>query len=206
MLGFVALLLAPAAAFSSPGPAGRVSALSRSALLCSAASVPVGALTEPQSQVLYDGQCMVCLTNKAVLTFFDKRKQRLEFVNVRDPAYSPSNHGGVSYEDAMRHFHVIDQNGVVHEGSDAIMTAYSRVGLGWLMAILRFPLIRIFIDALYSVVSRHRYTISRFLPGGKALATAVSSLKDVNQAAQGYGCEDEEECMLPYDDDEDDVA
>ena len=33
-------------------------------------------------------------------------------------------------------------------------------------------------------------------------ATAVTSLKDVENAAMGYGCDDEEECMLDYDDDD----
>ena len=52
----------------------------------------------------------VCLTNKAILTFFDKRRKvkRLNFVNIREPGYSPTGNGGVSFEDAMRHFHVID--------------------------------------------------------------------------------------------------
>ena len=88
------------------------------------------------------------------------------------------------------------------EGSEAILQAYSKVGLGWLMAVLRFPLIRWAIDGVYALVSRHRYTISRLLPGGKQLAEAVSSLKDVESAAMGMGCDDEEECMLDYDDDE----
>jgi len=155
-------------------------------------------------KILYDGQCMVCLTNKAVLSFFDRRAvKRLDFVNIRDPGYSPSVNGGVLYEDAMKHFHVIDGTNVA-EGSEAILQAYSRVGLGWLMAVLRFPLIRWFIDRLYVFVSRHRYTISRLLPGGKQLASAVTSLKDVETAAMGGGCDDEEECMLDYDDDDDD--
>ena len=44
--------------------------------------------------------------------------------------------------------------------------------------------------------------ISRFMPGGRALANAVTSVHDLNKAAQGEGCDDEEECMLPYDDDD----
>ena len=100
----------------------------------------------------------MCLTNKALLTFFDRRREkRLSFVNIRDDNYSPSKHGGVSYADAMRHFHVIDGDHVA-EGSEAILTAYTKVGLGWLMAVLRFPLIRWLVDGLYAVISRHRYT------------------------------------------------
>ena len=89
-------------------------------------------------------------------------------------------------------------------GSEAVLTAYSKVGLGWLMAVLRFPLIRWLVDMSYRVVSRHRHTISRFLPGGAAMATAVSQIKDMESAAMGQGCDDEEECMLDYDDDDDD--
>ena len=70
------------------------------------------------------------------------------------------------------------------------------------MTILRFPLIRFFIDIVYSVVSKHRYTISRWLPGGKALTEAIDGLNEVNMGAQGFGCDNEEECMLDYDDDE----
>ena len=138
----------------------------------------------------------MCLTNKAVLSFFDwRRTKRLQFVNIRDADYTPTGNGGVTFEDAMRHFHVIE-GATVAEGSEAVLLAYSKVGLGWLMAVLRFPLIRWAVDLLYAVVSKHRYTISKFLPGGKALASAVSQLKDVETAAMGGGCDDEEECML----------
>lgn len=89
-------------------------------------------------------------------------------------------------------------------GSEAVLEAYSKVGLGWLMNVLRLPIIRFLIDGLYSIVSKHRYRISRWLPGGKALTEGISQLKDVQSASDGIGCEDEEECMLDYDDDDDD--
>lgn len=52
-----------------------------------------------------------------------------------------------------------------------------------------------------------RVAVSRLLPGGAQLASAVTQLHDVESAAMGYGCEDEEECMLDYgDEDEDDAT
>jgi hypothetical protein len=90
----------------------------------------------------------------------------------------------------------------VTEGSEAVLAAYSRVGLGWLMGVLRLPIIRWAVDLLYRFVSRHRFTISKVLPGGRALATAVGQLNDMGKAASGEGCDDEEECMLDYDDDD----
>ena len=193
------LLLSASAAYH-PGVVPRL-AYRRSSIIRSAAgALPI---EEAPTKVLYDGQCMVCLTNKAILTWFDRRKGRLDFVNIRDESYSPAANGGIAFEDAMRHFHTITE-GTVAEGSEAVLTAYSKVGLGWVMAVLRFPLIRWFIDGIYAIVSKHRYTISKFLPGGAKLADAVTQIKDVSTASMGGGCDDEEECMLDYDDDDDD--
>ena len=166
-------------------------------------AVPPPPLATLTSHVCYASQ--VCLTNKAVLSFFDRRGSKINFVDIRDESYSPAEHSNIQYADAMRHFHVIDGQGAISEGSEAVLTAYSKVGLGWMMAVLRFPLIRWFIDLLYAFVSKHRYTISKLLPGGKALASAVSSLNDLETAAMGGGCDDEEECMLDYDDEEEEA-
>ena len=38
----------------------------------------------------------------------DRKKTKINFVNIRDKSYNPSQHGGVLYEDAMRHLHVVD--------------------------------------------------------------------------------------------------
>uniref|UniRef100_A0A7S3BUR6 Thiol-disulfide oxidoreductase DCC n=1 Tax=Haptolina ericina TaxID=156174 RepID=A0A7S3BUR6_9EUKA len=190
-------------------PASRLSCSSRATLCSAAFAAPADgmAAASPEAlKVLYDGKCMVCLTNKRVLTLFDRAKTKLNFVNIQDKSYSPAQNGGILFEDAMRHFHVIDAEGTVHEGSDAVLMSYSAVGLGWLMAMLRFPPIRVMIDLLYRLVSRYRFAISRWLPGGRALAEAVTSLNDVQSAAQGYGCDDEDECILPDDDEDEDDA
>jgi predicted DCC family thiol-disulfide oxidoreductase YuxK len=275
------------------------------ALFSAAFSLPAdGEVLQQETplKVLYDGQCMVCLTNKRLLTFFesslffDKRKPMLSFVNIRDSDYDPDANGGIAFEDAMRHFHVrppphrpvnrpVDAQAsqdlttpvyprcsllhrrssmaserctrgrtpscyhtarcaqascpspgrlrtpshalarprcsptlsrhanarrchhnvaLVHARCAVTRFQMAQAGLGWLMAVLRFPLIRTFIEFAYKIVSKYRFQISRWLPGGKALASAVDSLNEVNKGAQGVGCNEEEECMLDYDDDDDD--
>jgi len=210
----LALLVPSASAFTVaprlPIPSRAPCVLSRATPCHAAFAIPADGLDAAPPEplkVLYDGKCMVCLTNKRVLTWFDRRNTKLNFVNIQDKGYNPAQNGGIDFEDAMRHFHVIDEVGTVHEGSDAVLTAYSAVGLGWFMGLLRFPPIRLVIDALYRVVSKYRFAISRWLPGGKALAGAVTSLNDMQSAADGYGCDDEDECILPdLDDDEDEDA
>ena len=97
-------------ALAPPGRYGSVTSLACVAprrVAPPSAAAAAAAIEESQTKILYDGQCMVCLTNKALLSFFDKRKQRLQFVDIRDPGYDPSDHGGIEFADAMRHFHVI---------------------------------------------------------------------------------------------------
>ena len=177
---------------------GRPALAPRPIVMAAAAAISAPAA---ELKVLYDARCMVCQTNKALLSFFD-RKKRLEFVDIRQPDYAPAAHGGVSYEDAMRHIHVIEPPSKVVSGSEAALVAYQKVGLGWFVALLKLPLIRWCIDVLYKFVSANRYTISKWMPGGRALASAVDSVSDLSAGAMGEGCDDEEECMLDYDDDE----
>mmetsp|Transcript_262 Transcript_262/g.796 ORF Transcript_262/g.796 Transcript_262/m.796 type:complete len:207 (-) Transcript_262:226-846(-) len=173
-----------------------------------AVSIPFARPSVPASplQVLYDGTCAVCLTNKALLTFFDRKRGRVSFVDINafgEGGYRVGEGGGViSRDEAMRHIHVIGPGAAVSSGADAVLSAYEAVGLGWLVAVLRLPIISLLIRAVYAFVSKHRYTLSRLLPGflTRRLFGAVNSLHQMDSAAQGFGCDDEEECELPYDD------
>ena len=50
---------------------------------------------------------------------------------------------------------------------DVTHEAWKAVGVGWLYAPLRWPLIRHVADAFYNVFAKHRYTISYLLTGKK---------------------------------------
>ena len=73
-------------------------------------------------EVLYDSQCMVCLTNKKLLTWFDRGREKVSFVDIRSKTYNGDEHGGVSFDDAMLHFHTVLE-GKVAEGSEAVFSA-----------------------------------------------------------------------------------
>ena len=188
-MAFVAMFMVTPPALLVPAAVGRSalahSMASRSTFSRRFAPPAAVAVASPGIEVLFDSQCMVCLTNKALLNWFDRGRERLSFIDIRSPSYSGAEHGGVSYDDAMAHFHVVARDGTVAEGSEAVFTAYQAVGLGWFINVLRLPIVRWLVDGMYSFVSRHRHTISRFMPGGRALANAVTSVHDLNKAAQG---------------------
>ena len=78
MLSLPALLL--------PAGASRPALATRSALpsVARRTSVPAAAAAAAAMEVLYDSQCMVCLTNKKLLTWFDRGREKVSFV-VRWP-------------------------------------------------------------------------------------------------------------------------
>ena len=61
-------------------------------------------------KVLFDSSCAVCLTNKAVLTALDRKRSKLEFVDILafpGTGYVAPNGEIITKDEAMRHIHVI---------------------------------------------------------------------------------------------------
>eukprot|EP00965_Chrysotila_dentata_P068240 2256447-Pleurochrysis_carterae.AAC.5 len=142
-------------------------------------ATPLAAEDAEPLRVLFDGKCAVCNTNVAILNFFDRRG-RLRFVDISVPNYLPDAHGGVTYEQAMRHIYLLGPGSDVRTGSEAVLAAYAAAGLGWLVFLLRSPPIRWAVDLAYRLVSHHRHTLSRFVPGGRRLADAVGAMHNVD--------------------------
>ena len=71
----------------------------------------------PQLTLLYDGGCPLCLRE---VTFLRRRDQRLHpdaarlaFVDIDAADYSPNQHNGISYREAMGRIHAIQADGTV---------------------------------------------------------------------------------------------
>ena len=64
-------------------------------------------------------------------------------------------------------YEAIDENGNVFTGLDVTHKAWSLVGVGWLYAPLRWPVISTIADIGYKIFAKHRYQISYLLTGKK---------------------------------------
>lgn len=62
---------------------------------------------------LYDGDCAMCRSLKAVLERQDNRKGKLSFVDISDPYYDPMQNMGIDYGEAMETIHAIRNDGTV---------------------------------------------------------------------------------------------
>jgi predicted DCC family thiol-disulfide oxidoreductase YuxK len=107
----------------------------------------------PSLTILFDGACPLCRREVTLLSRRDRALHgdapRLAFVDIDDPAYDPAAHGGISYREAMGRIHALDAEGGVLRDVAVFRRAYELVGLGWIYAPSRWPLLGGLADALY---------------------------------------------------------
>lgn len=116
--------------------------------------------------ILYDGQCPLCVKEMRHLLKADS-KQQIHLVDINSPELH-KHFPDVSYHAAMNKLHgyLEDHNGSkLITGLDVTYHAWRLVGKGWIIAPLRWPLIKNLADYCYLKFARHRFTISRWLTG-----------------------------------------
>ena len=111
--------------------------------------------------LLFDGGCPICVVEMTRLRGLD-RLSRLAFVNISAPGFVAAAYGATR-EAMMGRMHVMCPRVGLLTGMDALRASYTAVGLGWLLAPTRLPLIRPLVDWLYLGFARHRMRISRWL-------------------------------------------
>ena len=90
--------------------------------------------------LLFDGGCPLCVREVRFLRDRD-RHQRIAFVDIDASEYNPAAYGNISYRMAMGRIHALKPNGDVLQDIAVFREAYRLIGLGWLYAPTRWPLI-----------------------------------------------------------------
>ena len=114
----------------------------------------------PELTVLFDGGCPLCVRE---VTFLRRRDRRdaLGFVDIDALDYDPESHQGISYEKAMGRIHAITASGDVVRDVAVFREAYRLIGLGWLYAPTRWPVISVVVDWMYSIWAARRLQLTR---------------------------------------------
>ena len=114
--------------------------------------------------ILYDGGCPLCIRE---VTFLERRdRQRhadqttLAFVDIDRPDYDPQAHQGITYREAMGRIHGVEANGTVLQDLAVFRRAYELVGLGWLYAPTRWPVVGPLAEGAYGLWARLRLAIT----------------------------------------------
>jgi predicted DCC family thiol-disulfide oxidoreductase YuxK len=132
-------------------------------------------MPEGQFKLLYDGECPFCRREVEWLRRRD-RDGNLALQDIADPGFDPEQYG-LTREEVAGVLHGILPDGRVVRRVEAIRQAYQAVGLGWLVAPTRWPVIRGVLDGMYGIFARNRTRWGRFLgngcQSGKCAVTSV---------------------------------
>jgi predicted DCC family thiol-disulfide oxidoreductase YuxK len=98
-------------------------------------------------KVLYDGGCPLCSREIEFLRRRD-RAGRIAFEDISAPDFAPARYGLEQHE-VMARIHGVLPDGTLIEGVEVFRRLYAAVGLGWLVAPTRWPILRPIFDALH---------------------------------------------------------
>ena len=115
--------------------------------------------------IFYDGLCPLCLKEMQHLRKRNTEGQ-LRFEDIYAEDFS-NRYPNLDWQALNDRIHGMYDDGRVIVGLDVTHTAWSLVGVGWLYAPLRWPVIKWFADRVYLVFAKHRYKISYWLTGQK---------------------------------------
>jgi predicted DCC family thiol-disulfide oxidoreductase YuxK len=123
-----------------------------------------------QIKLLYDGECPLCLREVNFLRKRDAGRGLVEFVDIADDRYAPEAHGGVDFATAMGRIHAVLPDGTVIKNVEVFRRVYETLGMGWVYAATRMPIVGWIVNWLYGIWADWRLTLT----GRPDLATIVA--------------------------------
>ena len=104
-----------------------------------------------QIKLLYDGECPLCVREVNFLLKKDASRGLVDFVDIADKNYNPEENGGVDYETAMGRIHGVLPNGEVIKNVEVFRRVYETLGMGWVYALTKIPVIGFIANWIYGI-------------------------------------------------------
>ena len=109
--------------------------------------------------IFFDGCCPLC---KREIDFLQSRNQKgyLSFIDINSSDFSLDFKYGISYKQAMERIHAFKSDGSVIKDIKVFQEAYSLIGLGWIYAPTKLPILDKFIEFIYGLWAKYRLKIT----------------------------------------------
>ncbi len=133
-----------------------------------------------QIELLYDGDCPLCVREVNFLRRKDAGRGIISFVDIAALDYDPQQHAGIDFETAMGVIHAVKSDGDVIRGVDVFRHVYDALGIGWIYAATKWPLIGPLVDKLYELWADRRLAVT-------GRPTLQEIVRDRQQAMDGCG-------------------
>ncbi|MDJ0637082.1 MAG: DUF393 domain-containing protein [Xenococcaceae cyanobacterium MO_188.B29] len=111
-------------------------------------------------KLLYDGECPLCLREVNFLLKRDAGRGIVNFVDIADLNYQPEENGGVDFATAMGRIHGVLPDGTVIKNVEVFRRVYEELGMGWIYAVTKLPLIGSIADWLYGIWADWRLALT----------------------------------------------
>jgi predicted DCC family thiol-disulfide oxidoreductase YuxK len=135
-------------------------------------------MSEQRFKLLYDGDCPFCRREVEWLKRRD-RTDNLAIENIAAIGFDPSRYG-LTRREIMGSLHGVLPDGRIVRRMEAARRAYQAVGLGWMAAATKLPIVRGALDGMYGIFARNRMRLARLLFAGecrKAACTAKTPVR-----------------------------
>ncbi len=136
--------------------------------------------------LLYDGDCPLCLREVNFLQKKDAGRGLVKFTDIADLDYSPAENGGVDFETAMGRIHAVRADGTVVKNVAVFQEVYEAIGIGWMYAPTKWPIVGPVVNKIYDLWADQRLAVT-----GRASLAQVIADREAKIA-----CQDEDRCRM----------
>jgi len=109
--------------------------------------------------IFFDGGCPLC---QREVDFLQSRNQKanLKFIDINSSDLPLEIEYGITYKQAMERIHAVKSDGSVIKDIKVFQEAYDLIGLGWIYAPTKLPIIDKLIESVYILWAKYRLKIT----------------------------------------------
>ena len=111
-------------------------------------------------KLLYDGECPLCLREVNFLQKQDAGRGLVAFVDIAAENYNPEENGGISFAAAMGRIHAVLADGTILQNVEVFRQVYDILGIGWIYAATKWPVIGFLVDIIYEIWASWRLNLT----------------------------------------------
>ncbi|MBE9063971.1 thiol-disulfide oxidoreductase DCC family protein [cf. Phormidesmis sp. LEGE 11477] len=154
--------------------------------------------TKPSSQnpktsdwkinLLYDGACPLCVREVNFLQKKDAGRGLVKFTDIADLDYSPEENGGIDFETAMGRIHAVRADGTIVKNVAVFREVYDALGIGWMYAPTKWPVIGPVVDKLYDLWADWRLSMTGRPDLDQVMAERQAKMEELNERLNEGRC------------------
>ena len=116
-------------------------------------------MNQAKLTIFFDGGCPLC---RREIDFLESKNQKanLRFLDINSSDFSFESKYGITYKEAMERIIAIRKDGSIIRDISVFQEAYNLIGLGWIYAPTKLPIIDKLVGFIYKLWAKYRLKIT----------------------------------------------